>query len=72
MGKILGGDFSPRMRYKLNGHVRDLLYFLADGIYLDYAIFAKTIAGVNVTKKQKTIDSNKRLFGRMQRELSEF
>lgn len=44
MGKILAGCFPPRMNYTINEVTRNLLYFLADGIFPDYAVFLKTIA----------------------------
>ena len=53
MGKILSGSFPPRMEYVVNGVARHMLYFLADGIYPDYAVFVKTISnGGNCSKDQ--------------------
>ena len=40
---IIGGKFPPSIEYTVNGKVRTLPYYLADGIYPDWAIFAKTI-----------------------------
>lgn len=66
MRKTLGGNFPPIITYTLNGHVRDLLYFLVDGIYPDLAIFAKNNRRVDCSpRSKKTASRNRRLFGRM-------
>ena len=44
VASILDGSFVLKMEeYSINGHLHDLVYFLADGIYPDWAIFVKTI-----------------------------
>lgn len=43
VGKIIAGDFAPSIPYEVNGTERTLPYYLADGIYPDWALFAKTI-----------------------------
>ena len=43
VGSILAQTFDTKVPpYKLNGTTRDYLYFLVDGIYPPWAIFAKT------------------------------
>ena len=44
MDNILSGSFPPWIDYVVNGVTPNLLYVLADGIYLDYAVFVKTIS----------------------------
>ena len=53
MGNILSGSFPPRIDYVVNGVPRNLLYFLADGIYPDYAVFVKTISNGGNSSKDK-------------------
>lgn len=43
IGKIEAGHFPPSFTYTVNGHARTLPYYLADGIYPNWAIFVKTI-----------------------------
>jgi hypothetical protein len=44
VGDILQGRFDLKTEpYTINGNVRDWIYFLVDGIYPNWAIFAKTI-----------------------------
>lgn len=52
MDRILSGAF-PRMEYSVNGVTCNLLYFLADGIYPDYAVFVKTISNGDNSSKDK-------------------
>ena len=44
MSNILSDSFPHRIDYVVNVVTRNLLYFLPDGIYLDYAEFVKTIS----------------------------
>ncbi|CDF34559.1 unnamed protein product [Chondrus crispus] len=39
---ILSGEFPPRIPYTINGKVRDVPYYLADGIYPSWALFVKS------------------------------
>ena len=44
MGSIFGQQFDSQVDpYRLNGNTRDYMYFLVDGIYPSWSIFAKTI-----------------------------
>lgn len=53
MGKILFVCFPLRTKYTINGVTKNLLYFLAEGIYPDYAVFVKTIANGGNSSKDK-------------------
>lgn len=50
---IIAGEFPPSLPYWVNGNERKILYYLADGIYPNWAIFVKTISE-GVTKKETT------------------
>ena len=52
MGGILSGCFPPSFPYLVNGSTRTQPYYLADGIYPDWAIFCKTI-GTPTNAKHK-------------------
>ena len=44
VGSIFGQQFDSQVDpYRLNGNTRDYMYFLVDGIYPLWSIFAKTI-----------------------------
>lgn len=42
--KIYSGEFPPSIMYTINGKTRCNLYYLADGIYPNWALFVKTIS----------------------------
>lgn len=50
--KIVAGEFPPSLYYEVNGVQRTIPYYLADGIYPNWAIFAKTISEGS-TKKER-------------------
>jgi Plant transposon protein len=50
MQRILSGEFPPKLKYTINGKTRYLPYWLADGIYPAFALFAKAIKGAVETK----------------------
>lgn len=56
VGKNVIGDSTPSLPYKVNNIVCTLLYFLAVGIYPDWAIFVKTIKGY-LFKKELMLES---------------
>lgn len=53
---LMDGSFNiklpPDMHYKVNGTIRDWLYFLVDGIYPPYPFFIDTISGAQPNTKQ--------------------
>lgn len=51
MERIMAAEFSPSFPYTINGRQRTLLYSLADGIYLNWAIFIKSIKEHNKRKE---------------------
>lgn len=55
--KIIAGSFPPSFPYTLNGRIRRLLYYIGDGIYPNWALFAKTISEPG-SEKEKTYAAN--------------
>ena len=53
MARIREGAFPPSFPFTVNDHVRTLLYYLADGIYPNWALFMKT-SKYGTTAKEKT------------------
>lgn len=51
MKRIFSGAFPPH-NYEINGCRQSLLYYLADGIYPNWALFVKTISE-NLSEKDK-------------------
>lgn len=51
--KIIAGTFPPSCSYEINGRIRHLLYYLADGIYPNWALFSKTINECGSTKEKE-------------------
>ena len=49
---ILDGTLLPTFEYKVNNRVLNLLYYLVDGIYPEWAIFIDTIR-FGSTRKEK-------------------
>jgi Plant transposon protein len=54
--RLLSGQFPPRIRYMINGTERNLQYWLADGIYPNWAIFVETAKG-STERKMKFFSS---------------
>lgn len=56
MERIIAGEFPPSVAYKVNGVIRLVPYYLADGIYPNWAIFVKTITD-GITRKERAYAS---------------
>jgi hypothetical protein len=44
---------APHVRYEINGNEYDKPYFLADGIYVDWATLVKTVCNSNTEKMKR-------------------
>ncbi|CDF34493.1 unnamed protein product [Chondrus crispus] len=52
INNIMAGSFPPRFPFFVNGERRTMPYYLADGIYPSWAIFAKTMKEATTAKER--------------------